>query len=46
MVEAKTFNNCLVFERIFWRRQEKTFVNVPKRSGFGTPASISEVARL
>lgn len=32
----KTFNNCLGFERRFWRQQTKRFATVPKTSVFGT----------
>jgi len=35
MVEAKTFNNCLSFERGLWQCQTRYFAGVPKRRVFG-----------
>jgi len=34
-VEAKTFNNCLSFDRGLWQHQTRYFAGVPKRRVFG-----------
>jgi len=44
--EAKTFNNCLSFERGLWQRKNDSFSDVPKTSVFERRVMAVERTRI
>jgi hypothetical protein len=45
-VDAKTFNNCLGFERGMWQHQTRWFADVPQRSVFEQHLNVGGATRL